>query len=64
MRMSTNEWDDLGDGVPSLSNGIYPVSPPLVMVGGITFIQMRSIRACNLSVSSRFYSCYLVEVCV
>ena len=47
-----------GNGVPSLSNGVYAASPPLVMVGGITFIRMRSVRARNLSVSSRPYSCY------
>ena len=48
-----------GNGVPSLSNGIYATSPPLVMVGGITFIRTRSVRARNLlSVSSRPYSCY------
>jgi hypothetical protein len=26
-----------GNGVPSLSNGVYAASPPLVVVGGITF---------------------------
>ena len=47
-----------GNGVPSLSNGVYAASPPLVVVGGITFIRTRSVRARNLSVSSRPYSCY------
>jgi hypothetical protein len=33
--MSGTIW---GNGVPSLSNGAYAASPPLVVVGGITFI--------------------------
>ncbi len=49
----------LGVGVPSLSNGIGAASPPLVVVGGITFIMLPSrrqgskIQAPNLSESHR-----------
>jgi len=47
-----------GNGVPSLSNGVYAASPPLVVVGGITFYRTRSVRGSNLSASRRPYSCY------
>jgi hypothetical protein len=48
-----------GDGVPSLSNGGYAASPPLVVVGGITFYVLLSrrrgskIQARNFSESHR-----------
>jgi hypothetical protein len=47
-----------GNGVPSLSNSFYAASPPLVVVGWITFYQTRSVQGSNLSVSRRPYSCY------
>ncbi len=47
-----------GNGVPSLSNGVYAASPPLVVVGGITFNQTRSVQGSNLSASRHPYSCY------
>ena len=51
--------------VPGLSNSIYAASPPLVVVGGITFIVEReAFWSSNLSASSRpdvHYNGNLVE---